>query len=311
MSGDVSSRRRWPRSRERRGSSAARLGRGRDDLALVGGAVRDLLLGRAPRELDVVVAGDAASLARELALGASARTPARPARALRHGRRRVGGRTRSTSPSGAPSPIPRRARSPRCARERSRRISRRRDFTVNAIAVPLGGARRGELHARRARARGSRRPAACACCTSAASSTTPRACCAWRATARAWASRPSAHTAELAAAGAGGGRPGDGLARARRRRAAARAGRSRRRGGARRAERAGRAGGAATDGLALRGARSHAGRSRCFRRDGRGRPAADGLSAAAPVGEPGRGPASRRCSSCSTDSSSPPASASG
>ena len=37
-----------------------------EDVALVGGAVRDLLLGRAPRELDVVVAGSAATLAREL-----------------------------------------------------------------------------------------------------------------------------------------------------------------------------------------------------------------------------------------------------
>ncbi len=40
------------------------VGRHRDDVALVGGAVRDLLLGRSPRELDVVVAGDAASFAR-------------------------------------------------------------------------------------------------------------------------------------------------------------------------------------------------------------------------------------------------------
>jgi tRNA nucleotidyltransferase (CCA-adding enzyme) len=40
------------------------LAEGRADLALVGGAVRDLLLGRTPRELDVVVTADAATLAR-------------------------------------------------------------------------------------------------------------------------------------------------------------------------------------------------------------------------------------------------------
>src|ERR1700722_4833840 len=38
----------------------------RADVALVGGAVRDLLLGRSPRELDVVVAADAAGVAAEL-----------------------------------------------------------------------------------------------------------------------------------------------------------------------------------------------------------------------------------------------------
>src|ERR1700689_725541 len=43
------------------------LARDREDIALVGGAVRDLLLGRDPRELDVVVAGDGAALAGELA----------------------------------------------------------------------------------------------------------------------------------------------------------------------------------------------------------------------------------------------------
>src|ERR1700722_17724062 len=45
----------------------------RADVALVGGAVRDLLLGRSPRELDVVVAADAAAFAGELAevLGAT------------------------------------------------------------------------------------------------------------------------------------------------------------------------------------------------------------------------------------------------
>ena len=39
---------------------------GQDGVHLVGGAVRDLLLGREPRELDVVVEGDVAALARRL-----------------------------------------------------------------------------------------------------------------------------------------------------------------------------------------------------------------------------------------------------
>src|SRR5580704_11203737 len=43
------------------------LAREREDLALVGGAVRDLMLGRSPRELDVVVAGEGLSLAGVLA----------------------------------------------------------------------------------------------------------------------------------------------------------------------------------------------------------------------------------------------------
>ena len=49
------------------GEALLGLARDRDDIALVGGAVRDLLLGRAPRELDVTVAGEAGELARDLA----------------------------------------------------------------------------------------------------------------------------------------------------------------------------------------------------------------------------------------------------
>ena len=44
------------------------LAAGRDDVALIGGAVRDLLLGREPRELDVVVADGAMELANALAV---------------------------------------------------------------------------------------------------------------------------------------------------------------------------------------------------------------------------------------------------
>src|SRR5438128_2609635 len=39
---------------------------GREDLWIVGGAVRDALLGRTPHDLDIVIAGDAQALARDL-----------------------------------------------------------------------------------------------------------------------------------------------------------------------------------------------------------------------------------------------------
>ena len=46
-----------------------------EDTALVGGAVRDLLLGRRPRELDVVVAGDAHEFAERAGRAARGRGP--------------------------------------------------------------------------------------------------------------------------------------------------------------------------------------------------------------------------------------------
>ena len=49
------------------GSCLLELAARREDVELIGGAARDLLLGRSPRELDVVVAGDAAGFAAELA----------------------------------------------------------------------------------------------------------------------------------------------------------------------------------------------------------------------------------------------------
>jgi tRNA nucleotidyltransferase (CCA-adding enzyme) len=113
----------------------------REDVALVGGAVRDLLLGCAPRELDVVVAGDAASLARELAdrLGASAVQHERFGTAVvewEAGRIDIAGRRAEAY--AAPGALP---------DVRPGTIEEdlgRRDFTVNAIAVPLAGPRRGE-----------------------------------------------------------------------------------------------------------------------------------------------------------------------
>jgi tRNA nucleotidyltransferase (CCA-adding enzyme) len=114
----------------------------REDLALVGGAVRDLLLGRAPRELDVVVARDAPGLADELAalLDASATMHERFGTAVvewQHGRIDVAERRAESYP--APGALPQ-VRSGSADEDLARR-----DFTVNAIAVTLGGARRGEL----------------------------------------------------------------------------------------------------------------------------------------------------------------------
>lgn len=114
----------------------------REDLALVGGAVRDLLLGRAPRELDVVVAHDAPGLAGELAtlLDASTTVHERFGTAAvewGHGRIDVAERRAESYP--APGALPQVR--PGSADE----DLARRDFTVNAIAVALGGAARGRL----------------------------------------------------------------------------------------------------------------------------------------------------------------------
>lgn len=121
---------------------------GRADLALVGGAVRDLLLGRPPRELDVVVAGDAATLARELAARIDASASA-PARATLHDRfgtamvewdgARVDIAERRAESYRAPGALP------EVRPGSSEEDLARRDFTVNAIAVTLGGPRNGEI----------------------------------------------------------------------------------------------------------------------------------------------------------------------
>jgi tRNA nucleotidyltransferase (CCA-adding enzyme) len=109
-------------------------------LYVVGGAVRDLLLGREPRELDLVVEGDAAALAARL--GGSRRAHDRfgtvtvslddatydIARA----------RTESYARPGAlPDVVP----------ATLEEDLWRRDFTVNAGAVALAGPRAGELRA--------------------------------------------------------------------------------------------------------------------------------------------------------------------
>jgi tRNA nucleotidyltransferase (CCA-adding enzyme) len=128
----------------------------REDVELVGGAARDLLLGRAPRELDVVVTGDASSFAHELALrlGLPAGGGAERDREERSGiavherfgtavvhweAGRVDIASRRTETYPAPGALP------DVRAGTTEEDLRRRDFTVNAIAVLLGGSRKGEL----------------------------------------------------------------------------------------------------------------------------------------------------------------------
>jgi tRNA nucleotidyltransferase (CCA-adding enzyme) len=125
----------------------------RDDVELVGGAVRDLLLGRTPRELDVVVAGGeqaftraAPLFARELAarLGvlADANEHERFGTALvEWDGGRIDVATRRAESYTEPGALP----DVRAGTEEE--DLERRDFTVNAIAVRLGGKRRGQARA--------------------------------------------------------------------------------------------------------------------------------------------------------------------
>ncbi|HEV3047864.1 MAG TPA: hypothetical protein VGY13_10945 [Solirubrobacteraceae bacterium] len=114
----------------------------REDAALVGGAVRDLLLGRAPRELDVIVDADAAALAGALAGALDGRTVAHE----RFGTAAVewpGGRIDIARRRAESYPAP--GALPQVRPGGPEEDLRRRDFTVNALAVTLAGARRGEL----------------------------------------------------------------------------------------------------------------------------------------------------------------------
>jgi tRNA nucleotidyltransferase (CCA-adding enzyme) len=112
------------------------------DLYMVGGGVRDLLLGAAHVDVDLVVEGDAIALATALGRKMGARVVGHP----RFGTAVVSGEgfrldlaqarsERYERPGALPSVQP-------AALEDD--LSRR-DFTINAIALRLAGARRGEL----------------------------------------------------------------------------------------------------------------------------------------------------------------------
>jgi tRNA nucleotidyltransferase (CCA-adding enzyme) len=110
---------------------------GHDGVHLVGGAVRDLLLGREPRELDVVVEGDVATMARDL--GADATVHERFGTAtVRSGGCRFDLAAARAETYARPGALP---------DVRPAGIDadlRRRDVTVNALALDLAG---GELRA--------------------------------------------------------------------------------------------------------------------------------------------------------------------
>lgn len=136
------------------GSQLLQLADGRDDVELVGGAVRDLLLGGAPRELDVVVGDDAAAFADELARGLNAlagQSSKERFQSSSHERFRTalvwweGGRIDVATRRSERYPEP--GALPEVGEGTPEEDLRRRDFTVNAIALPLGGAHRGELRA--------------------------------------------------------------------------------------------------------------------------------------------------------------------
>jgi tRNA nucleotidyltransferase (CCA-adding enzyme) len=106
---------------------------------LVGGAVRDLLLGRTPRELDVVLEGDALAFAQ--ALGAPVEHPrfGTASVVLEDARIDVAAARAESYP--APGALPE-VEPTTLAQD-----LRRRDFTINAIAVSLSGPDAGELRA--------------------------------------------------------------------------------------------------------------------------------------------------------------------
>lgn len=130
------------------GEELATLARRHEDVALVGGAVRDLLLGRTPRELDVVVSGDAGRFAGDLLSMLELRPEGTPVLTL-HDRF---GTASVVWPAGRVDIAGRRAESypvpgalPEVRPGTGEEDLNRRDFTVNAIALPLSGSGAGEL----------------------------------------------------------------------------------------------------------------------------------------------------------------------
>ena len=136
------------------GSALLELARERaDDVELVGGAVRDIMLGRVPRELDVVITGDARQFAEALAqrLGSAAGGSGQRCEVTHHERfgtavvrwdsGAIDIATRRTETYPFPGALP--EATPGTPEE----DLARRDFTVNAIAVALAGEHAGRVRA--------------------------------------------------------------------------------------------------------------------------------------------------------------------
>jgi tRNA nucleotidyltransferase (CCA-adding enzyme) len=136
------------------GPQLIELAAGRQDVELIGGAARDLLLGREPRELDVVVDGEAEAFAARIASILDSRSAVDDAeRCVLVAHERFGTALVSW-PGGRIDVAGRRAESyrapgalPDVRPGTPEEDLLRRDFTINAIALGLGGAQRGELRA--------------------------------------------------------------------------------------------------------------------------------------------------------------------
>ena len=119
---------------------------------LVGGAVRDLLLGATHPDLDVAVDGDVArgrAPPRARTPSRTSASPPRPSSSTACG---------STSPRPGPRAYPLPGALPEVEPAPLERDLARRDFTVNAMAVPLAGAPRAHRPPRRPRRPARRAP---------------------------------------------------------------------------------------------------------------------------------------------------------
>jgi tRNA nucleotidyltransferase (CCA-adding enzyme) len=112
---------------------------GREEVYLVGGAVRDLWLGGVPLDFDLAVVGDVGPLAARL--GSRVRPHERFGTATVEGPDRTRYDLASTRREAYATP----GALPDVAPAGIEEDLRRRDFTVNALALGLGGPRRGEL----------------------------------------------------------------------------------------------------------------------------------------------------------------------
>ncbi len=117
---------------------AAAAAAGGEALYLVGGTVRDLLLRRPLRDVDLLVEGDAAALARRAAQGHALRVTCHP----RFGTARLQDPATGTAvdlASPRAESYPRPGALPRVRPASVAQDLARRDFTINAMALPLAG----------------------------------------------------------------------------------------------------------------------------------------------------------------------------